>query len=153
MYPRCNFNIFYQKDYFGNSENSQNSTCLNEILKNLDFRGFSLRHFGFDKRFGFTKEVTLDESYKDYFLDQTNFFWYIYVGDGCRIRRIVDKNSRNCHQHELGRPWRNSFLRIVGPTIIKNVVWVTKIFTVGHMIVTWHQMRSHDMFDYGIWSW
>ena len=41
----------------------------------MDFRGFSLRHFGFDKRFGFTKEVTLDESYKDYFLDrQMNFF-------------------------------------------------------------------------------
>ena len=41
----------------------------------MDFRGFSLRHFGFDKRFGFTKEVTLDESYKDYFLDrQKNFF-------------------------------------------------------------------------------
>ena len=45
-----------------------------KFLKNVDFRGFSLRRFGFDKRFRFTKEVTLDESYKDYFLDrQTNF--------------------------------------------------------------------------------
>ena len=63
-----------------------------KFLKNVDFRGFSLRRFGFDKRFRFTKEVTLDESYKDYFLDrQTNFFCWIFVGDRCRKRYSGDK--------------------------------------------------------------
>ena len=59
----------------------------------MDFRGFSLRRFGFDKRFRFTKEVTLDESYKDYFLDrQTNCLCQIFVGDRCRMRHIGDKD-------------------------------------------------------------
>ena len=94
-----------------------------KFLKNVDFRGFSLRHFGFDKRFGFTKEVTLDESYKDYFLDrQMNFFATSMLVTDVGYDILVTKILEIVTSISSGGLDLTVFLRFVGSTITKNVV-------------------------------